>query len=185
MYIHIHRKQYVHIQTCTHIYLHSTHTHMHTHRHTTHTYTHTYTQIYTDRYTQTYTDIYTDRYTYTYTQTHTQTYTQIYTHIHTISQNQSPTYFLSQQRSDSQPVGSAPLTRRYSREFEDIQLTHRQYSSSSSVSSYSPSAIYYPISDRSDRSTTRSPSLDDLLEDVEREVHGPDYRFDRCLQQSC
>lgn len=85
--------------------------------------------------------------------------------------------FRMRKRSDSQPVGSAPLTRRYSREFEDIQLTHREYSSSSSVSSYSPSAIYYPISDRSDRSTTRSPSLDDLLEDVEREVHGPHYRF--------
>ena len=62
-------------------------------------------------------------------------------------------------------MSGAIHSKRYSREFEDVSSL--MYSSSSCSSRGSHSS----------RSKTRSPSLEELLEEVEKEAKGPDYRY--------
>ncbi len=75
--------------------------------------------------------------------------------------------FVILQRSNT--VTGVVNSKRYSREFEDVSplLYSTSTSSTSSTSIYS----------RSNRSKTRSPSLEELLEEVEKDIKGPDYRY--------
>ena len=68
-------------------------------------------------------------------------------------------------------AGGTPYSKRYSREFEDVSPFLFTSSNSSSSSSSSIQQL------RSARSKTRSPSLEELLEEVEKESRGPDYRY--------